>query len=434
VIEKCEKKLARWKTQYLSMGGRLTLINLALDALPTYMSLFPIPPGVTKRLDSIRRKFLWQGNKEKKGFHLVKWKSVITGKKNGGLGIKNLNLQSKALQMKWLWKYANGNQLLWERVIEAKYIPEDKWMTKEVTTPYGVSLWRSIRNLWDEVKNNSKVKVFDGRKTMFWKDNWHEKGNLEELFPDVYNLVTFQQGFIADLWTLQGWNFNFRRHLNDWEVQRVADFLNTVEPFNGLQTGKDVLWWTGNNRGVYKANIAYKLMDQTNQQIKNWPWKQIWKSRIPYKVSCFVWLLAKEAALTQDNVMKRGITLCSRCFLCGETLENVNHLFLHCKYTQQLWRIFLSHKGISWTMPGKVSEALKSWEEAGVLAKDRGRWRLIPASIWWAIWKERNSRCFESIENSVQKVKLNCILLLCFWCNQLYSNDTVSIIDVLDSI
>jgi len=48
--------------------------------------------------------------------------------------------------------------------------------------------------------------------------------------------------------------------------------------------------------------------------------------------------------------------------------------------------------------------------------------------------KERNSRCFESIENDVQKVKLNCILLLCFWCNPVYSNDTVSVIDVLDSI
>lgn len=86
----------------------------------------------------------------------------------------------------------------------------------------------------------------------------------------------------------------------------------------------------------YKVNIAYKLMDQSNQQITNWPWKQIWKSRIRHKVSCFVWLLANKAALIQDNVMKRGITLCSRCFLCGETLETVNHLFLHCKYTQVL--------------------------------------------------------------------------------------------------
>ncbi|KAL3366928.1 hypothetical protein AABB24_011580 [Solanum stoloniferum] len=215
---------------------------------------------------------------------------------------------------------------------------------------------------------------------------------------------------------------------------RVADFFNTVDTFNGLQTGEDVLWWTGDARGVFKVNKAYKMMDHTIQHGTTWPWKQIWKSKIPHKVSCFVWLMAKEAVLTQDNVMKRGITLCSRCFLCGETAETVNHLFLHCKYTQQIWSIFLNRKGISWTMPRKVTEVLMSWEEEGVHAKDRSRWRIIPSAIWWAIWKERNSRCFESIVNNVQKVKLSCILFLVFWCNQLYSNDTTSIIDVLDSI
>ena len=60
VIEEYEKKLARWKGQYLSLGGRFTLINSVIDAMPTYMmSLFPIPVGVTGRLDRIRRKFLW---------------------------------------------------------------------------------------------------------------------------------------------------------------------------------------------------------------------------------------------------------------------------------------------------------------------------------------------------------------------------------------
>ncbi|WMV19154.1 hypothetical protein MTR67_012539 [Solanum verrucosum] len=85
-------------------------------------------------------------------------------------------------------------------------------------------------------------------------------------------------------------------------------------------------------------------------------------------------------------------------------------------------------------MPGKITVALTSWEHAGLLAKNRGRWRIVPTSIWWTIWKERNSRCFESIENSMRQIKLNCILLLCFWCNQLLLNDPVSIIDVLDSL
>jgi len=119
----------------------VTLINSVLNALPTYMmSLFPIPTGVINRLDSIRRNFLWNGNKERKGYHLVKWKALTFGKNLGGLGIKNLKIQSKTLRMKWLWRLNKENQLLWGNIIKAKYGQEDKWMTKEVTAPYGVSL------------------------------------------------------------------------------------------------------------------------------------------------------------------------------------------------------------------------------------------------------------------------------------------------------
>lgn len=37
VVEKCEKRLTKWKSRYLSLGGRLTLINSLMDALPSYM-------------------------------------------------------------------------------------------------------------------------------------------------------------------------------------------------------------------------------------------------------------------------------------------------------------------------------------------------------------------------------------------------------------
>lgn len=79
VVEKCEKKFVNWRSQYLSLGGRLTLINSVLDAMPTYMmSLFPIPMSVSKKLDSTRRNFYWQGNGggEKK-YYLVEWDVVI---------------------------------------------------------------------------------------------------------------------------------------------------------------------------------------------------------------------------------------------------------------------------------------------------------------------------------------------------------------------
>ena len=70
IIEKTEKRLANWKANYLSLGGRVTLINSVLDALPTYvMSLFPLPAKVEERLDKLRRDFLWSGNKEEEKIH-----------------------------------------------------------------------------------------------------------------------------------------------------------------------------------------------------------------------------------------------------------------------------------------------------------------------------------------------------------------------------
>lgn len=54
---KSRKKVV--KAQYLSLGGRVILINTVLDSLPTYvMSLFPTPSKVVKKLDRLRRNFL----------------------------------------------------------------------------------------------------------------------------------------------------------------------------------------------------------------------------------------------------------------------------------------------------------------------------------------------------------------------------------------
>ncbi|KAG5631505.1 hypothetical protein H5410_003222 [Solanum commersonii] len=51
--------------------------------MPIYMmSLFPMPRKIIKKLDPMRRNFLWQGNGEgEQKFHLVKWDAIITKQK-----------------------------------------------------------------------------------------------------------------------------------------------------------------------------------------------------------------------------------------------------------------------------------------------------------------------------------------------------------------
>jgi hypothetical protein len=74
VIEKVERRLASWKKLYLSKDGRVTLIHSTLSSIPSYyLSLFPIPVSVAKKLERLQMEFLWNGMGDETKFHLVNW-------------------------------------------------------------------------------------------------------------------------------------------------------------------------------------------------------------------------------------------------------------------------------------------------------------------------------------------------------------------------
>ena len=62
VVANFKSKLSMWKRNYLSLGGRITLIKASLSNLPVYyMSLLRMPVAVREQLDRLRREFLWGG-------------------------------------------------------------------------------------------------------------------------------------------------------------------------------------------------------------------------------------------------------------------------------------------------------------------------------------------------------------------------------------
>lgn len=60
------KETHQLKSQYLSLGGRLTLINSVLDApSPNMTSVIPMLASVSKSIDALRRNFVWQGSEDR---------------------------------------------------------------------------------------------------------------------------------------------------------------------------------------------------------------------------------------------------------------------------------------------------------------------------------------------------------------------------------
>ncbi|RVW56016.1 LINE-1 reverse transcriptase-like [Vitis vinifera] len=116
VEERFRRRLAMWKRQYISKGGRLTLIRSTMFSMPIYlMSLFHLPRKVRMRLEKIQRDFLWGG------------------------GTLAINLTS----------FANERDALWRSVISLKYgVEEGGWCTRDVLGRNGVGLWKAIRKKW----------------------------------------------------------------------------------------------------------------------------------------------------------------------------------------------------------------------------------------------------------------------------------------------
>lgn len=91
------------------------MVNSVLSAPPTFnMCCLKLPLKVIDRIDNARKACLW--NKRElncKGKALVAWEEACKPKKNGGLGIINLERQNDALLLKHLDKIYNSKDLPW---------------------------------------------------------------------------------------------------------------------------------------------------------------------------------------------------------------------------------------------------------------------------------------------------------------------------------
>lgn len=123
LIQKIQLKLDGWKGKFLSMGGRIIMINSVLSrCAPLFsFSIYKVPKWVINAIDKIRRQFLWSGvdNPNRKSF--ISWSSVIIHKDFGGMGILDLEQMNIALLSKWVWRFFSEDDTIWKKLIMFKY-------------------------------------------------------------------------------------------------------------------------------------------------------------------------------------------------------------------------------------------------------------------------------------------------------------------------
>ena len=100
LIERIGQRLPKWKGRWLNKAGRLTLVTLVLSSMPTYhLTVFPLAAWAKRKIDKIRRSFLWKGEENANSGHcLVNGPTVTRPKDLGALGVHDLDRFGRALR------------------------------------------------------------------------------------------------------------------------------------------------------------------------------------------------------------------------------------------------------------------------------------------------------------------------------------------------
>jgi len=152
-------------------------------------------------------------------------------------------------------------------------------------------------------------------------------------------------------------------------------------------------------RGIFKPATTPSTLDIS------FPWKPVWRSKVPPRVAFFSWTASLGKILTTENLWYKGVAVVDWCYMCKKSGESVNHLLLHCPIAYDLWSMVWALFGLQWVMPHGVSDFFSSWQGSFGGHRSIDLWRAVPHCVLWCIWRERNSRCFEGKERSTSDLK-----------------------------
>jgi len=277
------------------------------------------------------------------------------------MGAFNLSLLGK-----WCWRMLTEKEGLWYRVLKARYGEEGGQLMQEER--YASAWWRMVCHIREGVgegvgnwfEENIRWVVGDGRDTLFWHDKWIGDIPLRLRFPRLFDLAVNKESKVVDMWWL-GWGleggaWGWRRRLLAWEEESVRECSMLLHNFVMQDTIHDTWRWQLDPINGYTVRGFYQFITSTGDLVDRSQVIDVWHKHVPSKVSLLVWQMFRNRLPTKDNLTYRGI-LHANDSTCGDgcdTIENVAHLFLQCKFSSELWSHVFNWLGISFVSSGEL--------------------------------------------------------------------------------
>ena len=101
------------------------------------------------------------------------------------------------------------------------------------------------------------------------------------------------------------------------------------------KNGLDKVKWKWSSNGIFSTKSVYDRISTSSCESRR-NFKHIWKSKLPYKIKIFTWLLENNVILTKDNLVKKRWPGNPTCAFCSH-LETADYLFFQCSVSRVTW-------------------------------------------------------------------------------------------------
>ncbi|KAJ0811025.1 putative RNA-directed DNA polymerase [Helianthus annuus] len=406
VLDKFNKRLSNWKAKLLSFAGRITLVKSVLGSLPNYyLSLYKAPKAILRKLEGIRRRFLWGGCGGINKMRWVKWERIVASKNMGGLGIGGIREMNMALLLKWRWRYKEEPNQMWVKVIEALHTNRRKIqsvpMKKTLT-----GVWKSIVGIEEEfmkegidVTSNISCKIGDGSKVMFWLDTWAAGRPLKYEFPLIYSISKDKKNKVR-----QNYKENNGGIIWDWKWIRLPSTAEERVEWDGLKSlllqqdisqGNDTWSWKNNTAEGFSVKRVRKdiagIID-INLDPNAFEWSKVATA----KVNCFAWRAIDGKIPTLEALRRRGVQVGSvMCSACQAGTESADHVIIHCPVARCVWMHVWSWIRVPFREHGEGFSARLADKSDWPYNKTKAIYAIYLLTAWH-LWRNRNNRIFSN--------------------------------------
>ena len=97
IVNSIRKLFGLWSNRNLSIFGKSVVVNtLILSKLWYVANIFSVPDQMVKDINQNISKFIWGNHR-----HIVNRHVLMLPRVEGGIGIQNIEIRSKRLQLKW---------------------------------------------------------------------------------------------------------------------------------------------------------------------------------------------------------------------------------------------------------------------------------------------------------------------------------------------